>query len=205
MNAKQLAEALSITKGRVSQLVADGTLEGCYTGSGRNRTFDARKAAEVMGKRLDPGQQLGNGAASKAARQALLDAESDRDVPATPLRDGGELAADDDDRYRMARTVKAEAEARRLRRQNEEEEGRYVLAEAAAREARRLIQTEIAGFEGVIRDAARAIADEFGVDFKQARAILRQTWRTHRAGRAEELAAEVSGVSLGPDEQASDI
>lgn len=204
MNATQLAEVLSLSKGRISQLVAAGTLDGCFSGEGRRRVFDPRKAAEALGKRLDPGQRLGNGAASEAARLALL-ADDARPGKVAPPKDGTRLAADDDDRYKLARTQKAEEEARRLRRANAEDEGRYVLAEAAAREMRRLAQAEIAAFETVIRDGARAIADELGVDFKTARAILRTSWRTYRAARAAELETGAAAAELSGPEAAANI
>lgn len=204
MNATQLANALGLSKGRISQLVRDGKLDGCYTGEGRARRFELRKAAEAMGKRLDPGQRLGNGAATEEARQAILAGEAGPAEPEPP-RDGGELAKGDDDRYKLARTLKAEEEARRMRRQNAEDEGRFVLAEAAGREARRLMAAEIAGFETVIRDGARSVADRLGVDFKEVRAILRDIWRTHRAGRAEELAAEAPTAAPTEDETREDI
>lgn len=205
MNATELAEALGVSKGRISQLVADGTLEGCYRGQGRARVFDARKAAEVLDKRLDPGQRLGNGAAADQARRLLLeeggDAEPELEVP----QESAPLARGDDDRYRLARTQKAEEEARRIRRQNAEEEGRYVLADAAAREMRRLLLAEISGVETVIRDGARAIADELGVDFKSARQILRDAWRAHRASRADALEAGADQVALTEAERAADL
>ena len=205
MNANELATALNLSKGRVSQLVAAGTLDGCFSGTGRRRTFDLRKVAERLGKRLDPGQRLGNGAAAEAARRAILEDDSGEPRPAPALRDGGPLPGGDDDRYRLARTQKAEEEARRLRRQNAEDEGRYVLAEAAAREARRLLAAEISAFETVIRDSARAIADELAVDMKATRAILRRIWRRHREARAEMLDNAATDGKLAPDEAAGQI
>lgn len=203
VNATQLAEALSVSKARISQLVADGTLDGCWEWNGRRRVFDPRKAAKALDRKLDLGQQLGNGAAAEAARRRLLDGADEE--PAPPQREGGKLRDDDDDRYRLARTLKAEEEARKLRRQNAEEEGRYVLAEQAAREARRLMAGEISGFETVIREGARAVADQLGVDAKRVRAILRTAWRQHRAERAETLRGEAGAAAMTEAEKGEDI
>lgn len=193
MNATELARALALSKGRISQLVADGTLAGCYKGDGRRRRFDLKASAEALGRKLDPGQRLGNGAASAAATAAIA-----RNAPKQPARadarktsqGDGRLEDADDDRYKLARTQKAEEETRRIRRQNAIEEGTYVHASSAGQEAARLLGAEISGFETVLRDGARSIADELGVDFKTARTILLKTWRAHRADRAVSLEAE---------------
>lgn len=204
MNANELAAALNLSKSRISQLVSAGTLDGAWTGKGRRRVFDPHKAAALLDRKLDAGQQLGNGAAAEAARRDLL--SGDRSEPAAKApKESAQLPPEDDDRYKLARTLKAEEEARRLRRQNLEDEGRYVLADSAARETRRLMAAEIAGFEGVIRDAARAVADELGVGFKEVRAILRASWRAHRATRSAALAHEAEGAAIAEPERAEDI
>ena len=56
MNATQLATELGITKGRVSQYVSEGKLDGCFTGDGRARRFDVGKVRAALDQRLDPGQ-----------------------------------------------------------------------------------------------------------------------------------------------------
>jgi len=43
-NTKQLAEALGLTPGRISQLKAKGRLEGCYTMIGRTPVWDKEAA-----------------------------------------------------------------------------------------------------------------------------------------------------------------
>lgn len=208
MNATQLADALSVSKARISQLVADGTLDGCWQWSGRRRVFDPRKAAHVLERKLDLGQQLGNGAAAEAARRRLLEGADETGGEPPPderPRDGGRLRDEDEDGYRLARTLEVQEKARRLRRQNLEDEGRYVLADHAAREARRLMAAEISGFETVIREGARAVADELGVDAKRVRAVLRGTWRKHRSERAESLKGEAGAATMTETETAEDI
>lgn len=211
VNTTRLAEILDLTKGRISQLVADGTLKGCFTGEGRARRFDIGAAAEAMGRKLDPGQRLGNGAAAAAAAARIAaETRSEQrpgkpDAPARTPLEGGELTERDDDRYKLARTQKAEEETRKLRRQNAESEGQYVLAETAGREAAKLIAAEISGVEAMIRDAARAVADEFKVDFKTARSIMLKTWRKHRESRSGALDAAAASARLTTAERADDI
>lgn len=210
INSTQLANQLGVSKARVSQYVSEGKLAGCFTGDGRSRRFDLAKCADALGKRLDPGQLMGNGAATKAALTKIQHDDTPAAKPLTePRREGGNgaesLPGADPDRYELARIQKAEEEARKLRRQNAEAEGHYVLASEAAQITTRMIAQEIAEFETVLRDGARVIADKLGVDFKTARQHLVETWRTHRAGRAEALTVKADAAELTEAEAEENI
>jgi len=208
VNATSLAERLSVTRGRISQYVSEGKLDGCYEGSGRARRFDLDKCAVALGRRLDPGQMMGNGASTRAALATLRHEAP----PAAPVvdqiksqRSDTELRPSDPDRYELARTQKAEEEARRMRRQNEQEEGSFVLASEAARQTARIVGQEIAAFETVLREGARKIADHLGVDYKTARQLLVETWRAHRTARSDGLGAESGRIQMTEAERADDI
>lgn len=210
LNATQLASTLGVSKARVSQYVRDGKLDGCFTGDGMSRRFDLAKCAAALGKRLDPGQMMGNGSATKAALSKIQSDDAPRATPAPESRraagSGAEaITGTDPDRYELARIQKAEEEARKLRRQNAEAEGHYILASEAAQMTTKLIAQEIAEFETVLRDGARVIADRLGVDFKTARQHLVETWRAHRAGRAEALTAQADRAELSDIEDAENI
>ncbi|WP_421998186.1 hypothetical protein [Roseovarius confluentis] len=207
LNTTELARELSLSKGRISQLVRDGRLDGCYRGDGRARRFDLSKAAEALGQRLDPAQMLGNGAKT---RRSLEDLEQpDQVEPETSAPQGAGatvLAPKDPTRYELARTQELEEKARRARRQNEAEEGSWVLASEVAAETARQLQMEIASIESsVLRTGARRLADELGVDFKEARAILTQVWREYRAHRSEQKAAEADAAQLSESEKEADF
>lgn len=204
VNATELAELFGRTKGAVSQWVSSGKLDGCWTGEGRRRRFDVRKCAAALGVRMDPGQRLGNAAATDAARQRILADAPARDVQARDIQPRDTLLApSDDDRYKLARIQKAEEEARAARRRNAEEEGRFVLRESMEREVARLLTSEIGMFEAMLTAAARSLADELKVDFKEARRILRDHWRRHRASRSAALA--LAGPALAEDEAEADF
>jgi hypothetical protein len=210
MNSTQLASTLGVSKARVSQYVSEGKLAGCYTGEGRSRRFDLAKCAEALGKRLDPGQLMGNGAATKAALTKIQtdDTPTAKTLtePRRPSGSGAEsIIGPDPDRYELARIQKAEEEARKLRRQNAEAEGHYVLASEAAQMTTKLIAQEVAEFETVLRDGARVVADKLGVDFKTVRQIMVETWRGHRAGRAEALTAQADAAQLTDAEAEENI
>lgn len=207
VNASELAKALGVSKPRVSQYVSLGKLLGCYAGEGRARRFDLGKVAVALGRQLDPGQMLGNGAATRKAIAALPVDDDEDEAPVSPAapRDGGALGSGDPSRYELAKIQKAEEEARRLRRQNAEAEGRYVLTSEVELQVARLIGQEIAEFEAVLRDGARRVADKFGVDFKVVRQLLVEEWRNHRAGRSLQLAEEGEAVVISEAERERDI
>lgn len=211
----ELAREIGVTPGRVSQMVAAGKLDGCFSGDGRARRFDLTKVAAALGRNLDKGQMLGNGAKTKKALERIAAGEHDAGssekknpspgAPESGGRDGGELSPQDPDRYELARTLKAEEEARRMRRQNEEAEGTLVLASEVERQVARALAKEIAGVEGVLRDGARRIADELGVDFLSARRCLIETWRLHRGARAEDLQQEAASAGMTDAERDADF
>ncbi|QQA43946.1 hypothetical protein [Pelagovum pacificum] len=205
VSASALAAKLGVTRGRISQLVSEGKLDGCYQGEGRGRRFDLGKSAEALGKRLDPGQMMGNGADTRRALHDLASGADGEDEAPRRQRPDGVLDGRDPDRYELARTQKAEEEARKLRRQNAEAEGTFVLASSVEREVAKQLGQEIAEFEMVLRDGARRIADELGVDFGRARQLLVQTWRAHRGARSEAAAETGEGVELSDAERAEDI
>lgn len=209
LTATELAGVLELSKGRISQMVSGGQLEGCYIGAGRSRRFDLEKVASTLGRRLDPGQLLGNGAKTSQALSQLagseLAAEQGREVdPARSFRPPA--GAEPPSRYEVARTLKAEEDARSARRRNSEAEGTLVLASVVANETARQMAQEIAQIESsVIRTGARRIADEMGVDFREARVILTEVWRAYRAGRAAVKAEEAEAAELTEEEQAEDF
>lgn len=221
LSSGDLAKVLNVSKGRVSQYVSEGKLVGCYVGDGRARRFDLDKAAAALGRRLDQGQLMGNGAATRQALKSIVAQpkafdqydpaadEADEDVAPRQLsrtpRDGAELPQKDPDRYELARIQKAEEEARKLRRQNAEAEGTFVLSSEVERQVARMLAQEVAEVEAVLRDGARRVADKLGVDFKEVRQILMAQWRDHRAKRTEVLQAQADTAVLSAVEIAEDI
>jgi len=212
MNATELAAVLSVTRARISQYVSEGKLAGCYTGEGRARRFDLAKVGVALGRNLDQGQMMGNGADTRRALSAI---RADMPTPAAPpareaedprpRRERGELSSNDPDRYELARTQKVEEEARRLRKQNAHEEGIFVLASEVERQVAATLAQEIAEVETVLREGARRIADRMGVDYKTARQHLVDTWRAHRAGRTEALTATAATATPTDAEISADI
>lgn len=206
VNATTLAQRLGVSKARVSQYVAQGVLAGCYEGEGRARRFDVSRVQEALTRGLDPGQMLGNGAGTKQALRQI-DEESAEPAPAPRAKPRSDVVLEprDPDRYELARILNAEEDARRKRRDNERDEGRWVLAEEVERSTGRLLAREMGQFEAVLRDGARAIADRLGVDYREARQILMQEWRAYRQRKAEALAREAGAVVMTEDEREANV
>lgn len=207
LSTTELAQRLSVSKGRVSQYVAEGKLDGCFEGDGRSRRFDLEKVAERLGRVLDKGQMLGNGIETRRAiRQVVVapPATKPADAVAQKRRDG-KLDERDPDEMELLKIAKANEELRRIRRDNALADGSYVLAEAAQREMARLVGQEIAEVETVLRDGARIVADKLGVDFRTVRKLLVDAWRAHREGRSETLKAVAADAEMSDAEKAADI
>jgi hypothetical protein len=203
----ELAKSLNLSPGRISQLVSAGKLKGTFTGEGRARRFDLALVTQALRGNLDPGQMMGNGAQTKRMLDGLsADAALEPTVPrANVLRDGMELPTGDDGRYALARAQKAEEEARRLRRQNAQEEGQFVLASEVERQVSRVLGQELREVETYLRDTARVVADRLGQDFKVVRQILLDEWRKHRAERSKGLVADGDAAAMSEAEQEADI
>lgn len=211
IRASELAATLKVTPARISQYVSEGKLDGCFTGSGHSRRFDAAACAKALGRILDKGQMMGNGAETRKALADInveamaTDQRKQVKSEITPRRPDSELASKDPDRYELARTQKAEEEARRLRRMNAEAEGSYALVSDVTRQVAQQMAQEIGEFEAVLRDGARQVADVLGVDFKMVRQILADRWREHRATRAAQLVQQAETMGLSQAETDEDI
>ena len=202
LTTTQLAERLDLTKGRISQLVKSGQLDGCYHGEGRNRRFDLAKAAEKLKRNLDPGQMLGNGAKTKKQIDAARnEAPADRPAPS-----GASVLPDTDlSRYELARIQSAEEDVRRKRRESAAAEGTMVLVSEVQHQIGRLMSQEIAEFEAVMREASIVLADTYGLEARAIRQVLIEEWRKHRAARRDALQDEAQGAKLSDAEKAADI
>lgn len=206
ITASELAKTLGISRQRVHQYVQAGKLDGCFSGDGVLRRFDVAKSAEALGKRLDPGQLMGNGAATKAVIRDIASASTTAKNDDTGTHGEARAPASvDPDSYEAVRIQKAQEETRRLRRINAESEGRYVSAIEAAQSTTKLLAQEIAQFEMALRDGSRMTADKLGVDFKTVRQFMMEAWRNHRTNRSAALDMVAERAALSEVELAEDI
>jgi hypothetical protein len=208
LNATELAARLNLSKGRISQLVSEGRLDGCFSGDGRARRYDPEMVALKLKGSLDQGQMLGNGASTRQAISEVLSGASGEPPgqrPSAGKPTDGALPESDDDGYRMARQAKLSEEVRRIRRQNELDEGTMVLASEVERQVAKVLRQEIAQVEEMLRTGARAVADKFGVDFRAVRQILLEAWRAQRQVRSVGLDEQAASAEMTEAEKAADI
>lgn len=210
LRASELAKALDLSKGRISQLVGAGKLDGCFDGDGMQRRFDLAKCVEALGRRLDPGQMLGNGSQTRKVLNRLS-AEDDGEgiteiaTPVAPKRKSDILPQGDSDRYELARAAKAEEDLRAMRLRNGREEGLYVLASEVERQVARVLGQELGEIDAFLKDAARTVADQLQVDFKVTKKVLMDAWRAHRQDRSDGLLGDAMQTSLSETEKAAQI
>jgi ABC-type transporter Mla MlaB component len=207
VNAADLAKSLNLSKGRISQLAKEGRLDGCYIGDGRSRRYDPQKVALKLRGSLDQAQMLGNGAPTRLAIGQILslDAETPAVAPKPVPKTDGALPPEDADSYEMRRKAKLAEEVRRLRRQNELDEGTLVLAGEVERQVARVLRQELAEIEEVLRTGARSVADKLGVDFRAVRQIMIDTWRAKRQDRSAVLATQAEAGQMTDAERDADI
>lgn len=208
VSSSELAQRLSLSKGRISQYVSEGKLDGCFSGDGRARRFDPDLVAKALSRGLDKGQMLGNGLTTRRAIRSMQ-AESGAEL-ALPERKpaakrDGRLDEGDTDQLELVKIATANENLRRIRRDNELAEGHYVLAAEVERAVEKTLAQELAEFETVLREGARAIADQLGVDFKAARKILIDLNRAHRTARSAVLDDDARAGTQTAAEKAADI
>lgn len=208
LSTTELATELSLTKGRISQYVSAGKLDGCFQGDGRARRFDPGLVAAALGRGLDKGQMGGNGLGTRRAIRAIKASEitSPQNVQSSPPpRQDGPLKEEDPDRLELAKIQTAEENLRRIRRDNQLAEGQYVLAAEVERQVSGVVRREIGQVDAFLREGARAIADQMGVDFKTVRKTLIDLWRAHRARRADDIGTAGDAAGMSAAEAEADI
>ncbi|MFQ6552943.1 hypothetical protein AAD018_011460 [Aestuariibius insulae] len=202
LRASELADRLSLSRGRISQLVSEGKFDGCYQGNGRNRRFDLAKCVSSLDRTLDFGQMHGNGAEAAATRREVLrETENASGLPAG----ASQLPDSDTDAMRLVKLEKEKEGLRKLKRENLAYEQAYALRSEVDTQVRRMLQQEIMQIETMLCHAAQRIADELAVDMKTVRSILMQTWRKQREERAQVLDGAADQAELTDAECEADI
>lgn len=191
-----LAKELGVTPGRVSQMVASGQLDGCYSGEKRDRRFDLDKCAVRLNKVLHPGQMMGNGRRTKKRLHQKI---------APTASQGNILSLNSNTSYDAARTQKAIEEARTLKRKNEEQAGRYVLASEVELTISRLLIQEISEIEVFLKKVARKLSDKYNLNFRLIRKEIMDDFRMQRVARDKALKGKAKTKKLSTTEKKADI
>ncbi len=167
----EFAAMSGVTKGRVSQWLRTGKIDGAaIVGEGRHARIDVEAARRQLDARLDVSQRLG------ANGKAKLDGVSSDPTDAAIKRQ---------------RLAQLELANERARAEAAASAGRYVEADVMRQELGRVAGRLVAAFEGALPELAAAIAAGSGLPQRDALHALRGAWRAVRA-RLAGLEAEAA-------------
>jgi len=176
----EFAVAVNLSKGRISQLIAEGKLDGAMVGEGRNARIDLDKGREALKLRLDPAQRLGNGAATNLASPASAATAKETDTLDLQLK--------------QAKVAQLEAANAKQAEEALARRGIYVRAEHATAEAGKLAGLILQMFEGGLNDAAAEIAAHFKLPARDVTHLMRQRFRAVRANVSARLAQDAASL-----------
>ncbi|TIX16219.1 MAG: hypothetical protein E5V46_03320 [Mesorhizobium sp.] len=206
MSKADFARHIGVTRGRVSQYVAEGTIgPDALDGQGRTARVIVAKAIEQIRQRRDIGQALGNGLSTR------LDPPAEPAGTVTPFP-GGAGADGERKQPTIDDEIKAErlqAERRRNRLAAVEEamrQGQLVEAASAMAAMKKEIKALDDAFGGMLADLATAVSAQFGLPQRDVLHLLRRIRSEKKAAlaerarrRAESLPERVSMIVEGND------
>ncbi len=170
----EFARIVRVTRGRVSQWIAAGQIDGeALVIEGRSERIVVEAARRQLGDRLGVDQRA---PMSKARLDGVASSPIEADIKIARLR---QLTLGNE---------KLIAEAA-------ERAGRYVLADDARREMGKITGRMVAAFDGALPELAAAVAAQSSLPQRDALHVLRTAWR----GIRERLAgAEVEAAEAAP-------
>jgi len=175
------AARLGVSKARVSQWITEGKIgPDEMDGEGRSAMIKVDQAIAKLKLRIDPGQRVGNGIATRLA-------------PATaeaPTTEGDHL----DLRLKHARLQAAEAQNRKLQEDEKYRKGIYVLAGDASAEATHIAVNIIQAFEGGLPGLASEIASKYHLSERDLLHLMRKSARELRRKIADSLKNQAAGL-----------
>lgn len=188
----------------VSHWVADGKIsKEALVGEGRRQRIWYERARADLALKLDPGQQNAQNNPVDLASMpvpSLPDVPTTADVPALatspPVASVRSSSDPDEDpdlrRKRRADADRAVQDAITAFRRNEIESGRWISADEVRKEFGSELAKVIGAHDTFVGSTlARALADRFGLDWKEISLLCRTEYRKFRSDGAEQTAAEL--------------
>lgn len=187
----EFARLSNVSRGRVSQWLSEKKVFGdAIVGTGRRAQIHVARARAQLRQYLDIGQRMGNGlstqlngpkpssappAPASSADQMLTAQVLPFQRPADPPRDPIE------EQIKRERLETARRTNRRMAEEEAARNGRYVLAESAAREIGKAVTLVLSSVDGWIAEAASKISAKFGIPQRDALHLLRGDFQSFRA------------------------
>ncbi|MBR1150103.1 hypothetical protein [Bradyrhizobium sp. JYMT SZCCT0428] len=201
------ARLKNVSAARVSQWISGGKINGAaLVGEGRNAQIDVTIADQQLRERLDIGQRVGNGLATRLGDTPEASPEMPLAVapPAAPA-----AAAPATDKFEEAfKRERLEALQRENRKRAEEEAaraGRYVDAQAASAQMAKIAGKTMTMIDGSLPEIASALAAKFSLPQRDVLHALRAEFRGLRQQAADSLRTEAAGLpAIVETELASD-
>lgn len=173
------AARLGVSKARVSQWIKEGKIgTDELEGQGRGAKIKVDQAIEKLKLRIDPGQRVGNGIATRLS-PAISEA---------PATEGNHL----DLRLKQARLQAAEAQNRKLEEDEKLRKGIYVRKEEAQEEAVHLTTIIVQTTEQMFIDWATETAAAYQLPQRDIVHLARKRFREARAKIAASLASQAA-------------
>lgn len=191
LSKQDFAQHINVSKGRVSQMLADGTIgRDALVGEGRSARIDVDKAIRQISLRRDIGQSMGNGLNTRVSSLLIDDADSEladaarRDTSMTPAK----AATKTDDLAQQLQLERLESEKRKNRIAAADElvrQGQMVPADQVRSAMNKLARQVDEENGAMLADFASEIASKFGLVQRDVLHLLRQVRNEKKAAVAE--------------------
>lgn len=211
----QFAALIGVTPGRISQMIAEGKIDGAaLVGEGRSAKVRVEVARAQLRERTDLGQRLGNGletrldGALNPVADAALAVEDPESAPRLTEAEGLDTLRSPTpapqpppvdsvaDRLKQLKLSDAERRERQALEEDLARRGTYVRADHSRAALVGVAQTMLNVFEGSIADLAQALASRFEIPQRDVAHALRQEFRALRSRAAD--AARQKAEELPP-------
>lgn len=189
------ASMIGVSKGRVSQYIADGKLTGSsLVGRGRTAKVRVERACEELRMTLDISQRLGNGIDTKLdldqhpQRQPVMShAAAPAPAPViTPQERKPPETLSAEAQIKQERLKSLQFANRKAAVEEEAASGRFILAADAQAQMTGIAGQMLQVFEGGLADFASAISEQFKVPHRDALHLLKAQFRVVRERAAKQ-------------------
>lgn len=197
------ARLAGVSAARVSQYISQGQIgPEAMVGEGRAARIRVDVAMRHLRDRLDVGQRLANGLGTRievpAGQGELPSAAAKVDSPpviasaaTAPLSREPSV----EDQLKAEKLWRAQADRRRIEREERAGRGLYTRTEDAGKAMKKLAGDLLAGFEGGLDGMARAIAARFELPQRDVLHLMRTEFRGVRARLAAAQQAGAAGLA----------
>ena len=179
----QFAVLTNVSKGRVSQWIAEGKIDGdALDGEGRDAKVRVPIALAQLKKRLNIDQRFGNGLGTRLDLRLVSPAPTDEPVEPPPPR-----PPTVEEKIALERLEQLQRNNRQAAKEEATRAGLLTDAEDARRQFGRIAQSMVTVFEGALTDLATSISATFKLPQRDVLHHLRGEFRKVRAAAAESV------------------